>query len=181
MFCFIYKWMISRALDSYSGGPDERLRLPGVVTRHLRRCSSCSEYARLSGSFVHRLARDGSGFRGGSNDSLEEKIISALAAEPGPVRRPGRKWLPRLAVPVPALAAALVVIAVAVGIILQVIPITRAPGIEENPINELGNSLPKIEEILGSVESPIEKEMRSVGESIESAGEFLLACLNPEF
>jgi hypothetical protein len=82
-------------------------------------------------------------------------------------------------VPVPALTAALVVIVVAVGIILQVVP--TAPGTGENPINSLGNSLPKLEDILGSVESPIEKEMRSVGESIESAGEFLLACLKPEF
>lgn len=179
MFCFIYKWMISRALDSYSGGPGEKLRLPGVVTRHMRRCSSCGEFARLSGSFVHRLVQDGPGFLGGSNEPLDEKIISALAAEPRPVRRPRRKWLPRLSVPVPALAAALAVIVVAMGIILRVVP--TAPGISENPINDLGKSLPKLEEILGSVESPIEKEMRSVGESIESAGEFLLACLKPEF
>lgn len=179
MFCFIYKWMISRAFDSYSGGPGEKLRLPGVVIRHMRRCSSCGEFARLSSSFVHRLVQDGPGFLGGSNEPLDDKIISALFVEPAPVRRPRRQWLPRFAVPVPALAAALVVIVVAVAIILQVT--STAPGRGENPFNDLGNSLPKFEEILGSVESPIEKEMRSVGESIESAGEFLLAFLKPEF
>ncbi|UCH96786.1 MAG: hypothetical protein JSV88_08010 [Candidatus Aminicenantes bacterium] len=172
MFCFIYKWMISWALDSGK-------RLPGAVNRHIGRCSGCREFARYSGSLATRLTRDAPGFlQTGyeTHDTLNIKITSVLDAKSSPKLTPGRRFNFR---PIPALAAALVVLAVAIGIIFQVIPLT-GPGPGENSIDKLRESAPVKNplQVIQQVESPIESEMRSLGQSLNSAAEFLVSCLD---
>ena len=172
MFCFIYKWMISWALDSDKA-------LPGVVNRHIDRCGTCREFARLSGPLATRLTQDAPGFLQKNHDTngrLNIKITSALDTKtPTQLTRPQRfNFLPK-----PALAAALVLVVVAIAVILQVIPFT-APAPEEPSIDDLPKSVTVKNplRILEKVESPIEAEMRSLGQSINSAAKFLVSRLD---
>ena len=171
MFCFIYKWIISWALDSGKG-------LPGAANHHIGRCSGCREYTRLSGLLATRLSQDAPGFlqRGhDSYDTLNIKITSALDAKSPPQLTPMRRFY---FMPKPALAAALVVLAVAIAVIFQVIPFT-APGTGERSINDLSESIVKNPlKVIEQVESPIESEIRSLGQSINSAAKFLVSRLD---
>jgi hypothetical protein len=172
MFCFIYKWMISWALDSGN-------RLPGAANRHIDRCSPCREFARLSGFLAARLTQDASGFLQKSHDSddwLNIKISSALDKKTPTqlTRRQRFNFMPK-----PALAAALVVLAVAIAVIFRVIPFTTPPP-GENSINDFSKSVivKNPLQVLQQVESPIESEMRSLGHSINSAAKFLVSRLD---
>lgn len=173
MFCFIYKWMISWALDSDK-------RPPGIVNRHIDRCGACREFARLSGSLATRLTQDAPGFLQKNHDTydwLNIKITSALDAKTPTqlTRRQRFNFMPK-----PALAAAaLVLLAVAIAVILKVIPFT-APAPVERSIDDLPKSVTVKNplQIIEKVESPIEAEMRSLGQSINSAAKFLVSRLD---
>lgn len=176
MFCFFHKWFISRTLDVGN-------RLPGFVSRHLGHCRECRDFYRLSGSLAPRLSHDAAEFLLERKDLLDERINSALASrrEPEQNREPvfNRRRTPLFA-PVPLLAAALLVLAVAIGLILQTIP-PGTTGNDQNPFSSLSEirlgktSLP---EIIGRVESPIESEMTGLKQTVNSATEFLLSCLD---
>ena len=172
MFCFVYKWIISWKLDSGKG-------LPGVVNRHIDRCGNCREFARLSGFLATRLKQDAPGFlqrNHDTNDSLNIKIASALETNTPTqlTRKPRFNFMLK-----PALAAALVVLAVAIAAIFQVIPF-NAPAPGERSIKDLSESVTVKAplQILEKVESPIESEMRSLGQSINSAAKFLVSRLD---
>ena len=170
MFCFIYRWMISQALDS---GKDSA----GVVTRHIQHCSACRNFYRLSQSLNHKLVREAPGFLRESNDTLNEKIISALDTRPAP-----RLTKRRIRLPIPALAAALVVVAVTVGILFQTIPVNvNTSSTNENPLNfltEFDITHISLKDMMGRVKSPMESEMLYLKQSITSASEFLISCLD---
>lgn len=170
MFCFIYKWMVSRSHDP--GKP-----LSGLAARHIDRCSECRDFARFSQSLSAGLRRDAQEFLRGSDDSLDEKITAALTAKPVPRRIPRRRYLP-----VPALVAALAIILVALAVLFQVIP-EKTPG----PGNPFTVGLPGsldttnvLQDIVGRVESHIETEMRSLEQSVKSAAQSLLSGLDPK-
>jgi predicted anti-sigma-YlaC factor YlaD len=169
MFCSIYKWMISWALDSGKS-------LPGLVDRHIRHCESCREFARVSGALTARLVREVPGFLRERHDPLKEKIISALAEKPEPKLSYGRRFNFRL---LPALAAAVVVVVLLIGIVFQVIP--PAPSHTDGPaFNDLSEAVADkmpLQDLAGGVESPMETEMFSLEQSISSATEFLVSCL----
>jgi hypothetical protein len=172
MFCFIYKWMISWALDSGKG-------LPGPANRHIDRCGSCREFARLSGFLAARLTQDAPGFLQKNHDTydwLNIKITSALDTKT-PTQLTQRKRFNFM--PKPALAAALVLVAVIIAVIFQVIPFT-APTPVERSINDLSESVTVKNplKVIQQVESPIETEMRSLGQSINSAAKFLVSRLD---
>lgn len=172
MFCFIYKWIISWALDSGKG-------LPGAVNSHIDRCSSCREFVRLYGFLAARLIQDAPGFLQSGHDTpnmLNIKITSALDTKT-PTQLPRR---PRFNFMLkPALAAALLVLVVTIAVIFQVIPFT-APSPGERPINDLSKSvtIKNPLQVIQQVESPIESEMRSLGQSINSAAKFLISRLD---
>jgi hypothetical protein len=172
MVCFIYRWMISQALDSGKG-------LTGMVTRHIHHCKACGDFYRLSQSLNHILIQEASGFLSKRHDTLNEKIISALDTKPTPTPQWTKR---RIRLPIPAFAAALVVLAVATGIILQVIPVNvNTPRSNENLLNALSEfdiANISLKEIIGRVESPIETEMVDLKQSITSAAEFLISCLD---
>jgi len=172
MFCFIYKWIISWVLDSGK-------ELPGAAKRHIDRCSNCREFARLSGFLAARLTKDASGFLQKNHDTnewLNIKISSALDTKtPTHSTRKHRfNFMQK-----PALAAALVLVAVVIAVIFLVIPFT-APTPNGPPLNELSNPVivKNPLKVIKQVESPIESEMRSLGNSINSAAKFLVSCLD---
>ena len=172
MICFIYKWIISWVLDSGK-------ELPGAVTRHIDRCGSCREFARVSGSLAARLTRDAPGFLQKNHDTnewLNIKISSALDTKTPTysIRKQRFNFMPKL-----ALTAALVLIAVITAVIFLAIPFTT-PTPAEPSINELSNPVTAENplKIIQQVESPIESEMHSLGKSLNSAAKFLVSCLD---
>jgi hypothetical protein len=112
-----------------------------------------------------------------SSDALNEKIITALVTTPVPSSGSVRR---RVRLPVPALAAGLVVLVVTIGIIFQVGP-GRVPEVGEGTASSLEAfdfdkiSLP---EILERVESPIEVEMDNLKQSMKSAAEFISSVVD---
>jgi len=174
MVCFIYKWFISRALDLGQG-------LPGFVTRHIHRCKTCREFSHLSEMLNQGLVKGASQFLRESkrDDSLNEKILSALAAKPGLVL-PKRRTFLSAAFPVPVLAAAVVVLVATIGIILQTIP-SRVLNTGQdlmNGLSEFGIKKTSLQDIVGRVESPLEAEMQELKQSVNSAAEFLISNLD---
>lgn len=167
MFCFIYKWLISRALDTGKG-------LSAAVHGHLHHCPNCRDFARLSEVLSRRLVQDAAALLQEKRETLDERVTAALARKPKP-SLPGRRTL----VPLPAFATVLVVLAAAVGLIL----LTFSPAAKDNPIESLsefrlsGTSLPAI---VSRVESPIEAEMHELRQSVKSAADFLVSCLDIE-
>ncbi|MCP5105644.1 MAG: hypothetical protein GY950_19815, partial [bacterium] len=150
--------------------------MPRFVTRHINRCGACRDFAALSGSLSSRLVRDAEAILQGSNESLEERIISALEEKPRVQRLPRRHYLP-----LPALAAALVVVAAALGVIFQVIPFTTPGNSSEYNMSDLPrpvNVNNVLQNIAGRVESPIESEMASLEKTVKSAAEHLLTDLD---
>jgi hypothetical protein len=174
MFCFINKWLISRSLDLGK-------RLPALVTRHLGHCRSCREFYRLSESISRRLSREAAEFIRKRDNRLNEKILSALTAKSTPRLAPRFPRFPRFRPwPIPILAAASVVLVVAIGIVILTTP-TAAPLIDKNPLDELsqlGIARTPLPEIAARLESPIDSEMQELRQSIRSASDFLLSCLD---
>ncbi len=177
MLCIIHKWFVSRSLDTGK-------KLPGFVSSHLRHCGGCRNFYHLSGSLSRRLARDGEVYLRERDEILNERINSALTAKPEPVVVKKRN---PMQIFVPAFAAALFVLVVAMGIILQNTK-ARAPGANPNPLNGLAKLVPgetiSLPEIAGRVQSPMESEMTGLKQSVGSAAKFLISCLdikiNPE-
>ena len=174
MFCFIYKWFISRALDLGKG-------LPGFVTRHVQHCKTCREFSHLSQMLNRELVREAPQFLPQSkrDDSLNEKILTVLAAKPRPAasKKRRRLWSP---FPVPALAAAVVVLVVTIGIIWQTIP-SRVPNTGGEIVNDLSEfriTSVSWQDMVGGVESPLETEMKELKQSVNSAAEFLISNLD---
>lgn len=162
MFCSIYKWYISRALDS--GKP-----LPNTVGRHIRRCASCREFAQFSESLKNRCVKDVPGFLDSYKEELNEKIISVLATQPEPKSAPRRK--PAL---VPVLAAASALLVISIGIVWLVLPSSNKIT-PLNQLSQLGISKTSFENVLVKVDSPFEEELVELKQTLQSTAGFLLS------
>ena len=165
MFCPLYKWHISQALDS--GKP-----IAGLVKRHIRRCASCREFAHFCESLRQRLDHDKLDLIKSFNKRVDEKIIASLDKKPEPRTVPHRK-----AILVPVVTATLLIMAVALGIILlktpqsnEIRPLTRLPAfnIPEAPL----------ESVLAKIESPMDEEINNLKQTVKSTGEYLISCLD---
>lgn len=167
MFCSIYKWYISRALDS--GKP-----LSGPVGRHIRRCASCREFAQFSESLENRCVKDVPGFLDSYNKELNEKIISVLTTQPAPKSAPRRK--PAL---VPVLTAASALLVISIGIVWLVLP-SSDEITPFNQLSQLGISKTSFENVLVKIDSPFEEELFELKQTLKSTADFLLSRINIE-
>lgn len=176
MFCFLYKWMISRARDLGR-------ELSGPVTNHIRRCRACREFDRFSQSLAGRFARGLPGFVRNNNHILEEKIIAGLAAKPA-TELPRKRHLLPLPTPALPLAAALVILVVTSGIILLQIISPSPPGSIGNSKAFMDGFTPSASlrvpfiGIVRHVESSVEAEMRGLEKTVKSAAKHLASCLD---
>ena len=173
MFCLIYRWMISWALDSGKS-------LPRWVNHHMRHCEDCREFSRVSRDLTARLVREAPGFTRESHDSLKEKIIANLN-EKSPAglspRYPQHSLNFRL---LPAFAAVILVGVIVIGIAFRVIPLapTKTTGSAFTGLPESRVIKMPLQGLANGVESPIETEMHSLGQSLSAATEFLVSCLD---
>jgi hypothetical protein len=162
MFCSIYKWYISRSLDSGKS-------LPTLVSRHIRRCASCRQFAQFSESLENRLVKEVPGFLDGYDESLNGKILSTLARQPEPKRATKRR--PAL---IPVLAAASAVLVISIAIVWLSLPSSG----RITPLNQLAQlriSKASFENALVKIDSPYEEELTELKQTLKSTADFLLS------
>ena len=106
MFCSVYKWLISQALDS-----GKNVSKP--VSRHLRHCSSCREFAAFCGELKEKATQEKIDFLDKADEALNKKIISSLAKDTATSEAISRKPFLR-----PVLAAASMALIIFSGIFM---------------------------------------------------------------
>lgn len=164
MPCFLYKWNISRALDT--GKPLSRL-----TKRHLGGCASCREFSRLGREMERRLSGEAAGLED-RTPGIEERVRQAMAGlGPGP-SAPERR--PRALFLRPALAAALLLAAAGVGVIWVTRP--RSAGLPPlAPLLDLETRRASLVSVLEKAESPYQKEIQGIKRTLQSTADFLAA------
>jgi hypothetical protein len=170
MFCSIYKWKISQAMDSGK-------TISRKVHAHMQRCDSCREYAELCTSLKPRSIQDKRSILEKFDKSLNEKIMSSIPEIPeretDASRKASRQIFPfRRPTLVPSLAVALTVLAVAVGIIFLALPSTKQVPVLEQISALVSAASP--EDVLSRVENPLEKEYTGLKQTFESTGKYLI-------
>ncbi len=164
MFCSIYKWLISQALES--GKPAASL-----VRRHLRRCASCREFALFSDSLEKRSAQDLNEVLKGYDEALDKKILLKLSKSPEQEESRSRK-----PVLIPSVAAAAALLVLTISIIWLTAPKSSQPNLLES-IYEFDINQTSLENKIVSIESPLVEEIKGLRETLNSTAKFLVSCL----
>jgi hypothetical protein len=171
MLCALSRWMISRAEDTGK-------RLPRIAERHILRCPGCGGYARDSASLTSRLRAERAAWLAAVHDF---PAPAGFDGEPSPAGPASSR--PRFALrPLPAAAAALVVVAGAL-VLSQIVLKAPAPTVEEraaamDAVRSLSAAPRELPEIIGEAESPLVMERRILERSVSSALEYLQDRLN---
>ena len=166
MFCSIYKWLISQALDS-----GKNVSKP--VSRHLHHCSSCREFAAFCGELKKKTIQEKSYFLDRTEKALNKKIISALAKDTAPNKTLSRKPFLR-----PVLAAASLALIIFSGIFIFN-TINKDRSTSSGSLFSLSAVDVPFENVLGKIDSPLQEEILSLKETMKIASEFLYACVDP--
>jgi len=165
MFCSLYKWYISQALDS-------KKTIPGPVNHHLRRCSSCQEFAKLCESLEDTPVQDRTALPKKQTQALNEKIISALEKESRPKPTPSRR-----PVLIPVLSATLALLVISVGIIW----LTAFNSNKMTPfdyLSEFKNARASLGNAFVKIDSPYEEEILELKEAVQSTTKYLISCFD---
>lgn len=164
MFCSVYKWKISRALDS--GKP-----LSGRVRRHLDLCSSCREFKRLSEEAGRRLSEDAVALLERAEASLGQRIIASLDIRTElPPSQKSRLFRP-------ALATASALAMLSIGLIW----LATSRSHKTSALDSLfAFDEPRVylETALQKAESPYQQEILELEQVIKSATDFFKASLD---
>lgn len=165
MFCPIYKWKISQAMDSGK-------TISSNVQRHMTKCDSCREYAELCTSLKPKFTQDKQAILEDFDESLNKKIMMAIPARAELGTEPRRRTLALI----PSLAAAITVLVISVSIIFLSLPRSKqTPPL--GPISALVSAASP-ENILLKVESPLEKEYTELKRAFESTSKFLISSFD---
>lgn len=165
MFCSIYKWKISQAMDS-------RKPTSGKVQKHINKCDSCREYAELCTSLKPKFTQDKKAILEEFDESLNIKIMSAIPEKQGLGSIPGRR-APAL---IPSLAAAFTVLVISISIIFLALPRSKQVPSLGQISTLVSAAFP--EDILAKVESPLEKEYTELKRTLESTSKFLISSFD---
>jgi hypothetical protein len=168
MLCSIYKWQISRALDS-------RKPPSGLVKRHLRRCASCSEFFRLGEETGGRLAEDAAALLRAADPSLGKRVLSSLDVGErvkSPAPSPPKSWGWR---PVIAAAASLTLVSISLVLVLtshhaKMPALDPAFGIEAPGVY--------LEKAIEKAGSPYAAEIQGLKQTLKSKADAIQACLD---
>ena len=174
MFCSIYKWKISQAIDS--GKPTS-----GAVQKHMNKCDSCQEYAELCTSLKPMFTQDKQSILENIDETLNKKIMSSIPELPELDSESGRKFsrqnFPfRRPVLIPSLAAAFTVLVISISIIFLALPRSKQ-GPSLGQISTLVSAASP-EDILSKLESPLEKEYAELKRTLESTSKFLISSFD---
>ena len=170
MICKITRWRISRYLDT--GRP-----LSVSAARHIHRCTACGEFLRSTRILEDKLRAEAPGFLPGSEDPLNDRILSVLPANSA-TDLPGRRRF----MTAPVLTATLVLFVVGAALLLQIgrekIPVTGED--IDFPLTTALNTGGTLPQVRIDLESPIEGEMRALAKTLTDAAQQLLDGLDLE-
>ncbi len=162
MFCSIYKWSISKALDSekpYS------LR----VQHHLAGCSSCREFMNFSELLQKKTAAAKPDLSQGYASTLPQRIMASLDTVPEPRSKRGiYQYL------VPVATSAVMILAVSVSVLFLTSPRNNS----WEPLDELlrlNQAQARLEETLNRLDSPLETEYKNLKFVVESTADYLIS------
>ena len=165
MLCFLYKWNISRALDTEK--PLSRL-----TERHLAGCESCREFSRLGREMEGRLTGEAASFLADPEPGIGEKVRQSIAGLGRAAS--AHRARPRLLSLWPALAAALLLVAAGVSIIWIARP--RPAGMPRiDPLLALETGRADLLSAMEKAESPYQKEIQGLKRTLQSTADFLAA------
>jgi len=110
-----------------------------------------------------------------NQSDLNQRLISAFKHQRTPVKSKANR---RLFIPV--FASAVVLLFVAFGVIFQLIPTSSSPsdGGSLNVVSQINFKGEVWSDYFNNLESPFQSEVNGLRESVESASEFLMACLD---
>ena len=165
MLCFLYKWNISRALDTEK--PLSRL-----TERHLAGCESCREFSRLGREMEGRLTGEAASLLSEAKAEIREKVRQSMAGlGPSPTGRTAR---PRFLSLKPALVAALLLAVVGISFIW--LARSRAAGMPSiAPLLNVETRRSEVISTLEKAESPYDKEIQGLKRVFLSTADFLAA------
>lgn len=180
MFCFVYKWMISGAMDTGR-------KMPGPVHRHIGRCESCHTFAQMGLELNARLSQDAAELINLSDTALNHRILAALETKPTPSYKFSRRNV-RFS-PLPIFTTTFALIAVLIG--LAVLTPGPAPIDTENSsiLNRIftangrtiKESKPVLPEFMAKIESPLLQEITSLKNAVVSAKDFFVTYVGEGF
>lgn len=162
MFCSIYKWSISKALDSEKPYSHR-------VQHHLEGCSSCREFMNFSELLQKKTAVAQPDFSQGYPPTLPQRIMASLDTAPEPRSKRGiYQYL------LPAATSAVMILAVSASMYFLKSP--RNNSLE--PLDELlrlNQAQASLGETLSRLDSPLETEYQSLKHAVESTTEYLIS------
>lgn len=165
MLCFIYKWNISRTLDT-------RKPLSRPTKRHLAGCESCREFSRLGEEMERRLTDDAASLLEDAKPEIREKVQRAIGetgtASAPRLSRPGLRHLR----PVLGTAVALAVIGVSFFWLVRTRS-ARMPPID--PLLKIESQRANLVSAIQKAESPYHEEIRELKKTLLTAADFLAA------
>jgi len=176
MFCFIYKWMILRNLDTGKN-------IPHAVVYHLKNCPSCRNFTHQMKSLNSKLIKESSTFALPERSALADRIIAQINSEPTPLPNYKSGFFRGKLFPAPAFAVTLLLI---LAVLMGIFFFTGDSPSSNNfysPFEEFTDlpSLTTAIQDIGNAESPMENELNLLGQSIKSAAKVLITNLDFAF
>lgn len=166
MFCWLYRLMISNAVDSAGG-------LSAAARRHIRRCTTCREFHQSCLSLGEGLRREAPILNNQSSTRLSKRVMDAVLDHGAETYKLPANWRP-------VVAAASIALAVLVGALFLASRQTEPPAPEPRRATEIP-SLTRYEiptaAWAGFVERPLAGEFKNLADNTESAVRFLVACV----
>jgi len=168
MFCWLYRFMISNAVDGDN-------RLSERMQRHIRRCAGCRGFHEMCLSLGKGLSREAD--RQGADDELPadfgRRVLAAASAQSAETYKLSI-WRSR-----PVIAAACIAVAALLGTLFLTLNQNEPPAPEPQRLggiyNLIDEDLPKA--WAGFVKKPLTDEIENLTEGTESAVRFLVACV----
>ena len=166
MFCWLFRLMISSAIDADRG-------LPRVVKGHIGRCRRCREFHRDCSLMAEQLGASTTAPGGDFSRRMRRRVLAEISRAGATAPRFRVRWAP-------VLAAACIAIALFAGLIfygahqgqLQPTPARFGLGlaglIEDTPPSAW----------VAVVEEPIASEIENLAGEAESAVRFLVTCVS---
>jgi len=171
MFCWLYRFMISSALDA--GG-----ELSAATQRHIENCGDCRGFHQMCLWLSEGLTREAAR-RDGDDELSADFGRRVLAAAPATRHRRAERFALPIRWSRPALAAACIAVAALIGVLFMTSspnePPVAAPARIDGLYKLMGDGHPTA--WAGLVEKPLADEIENLAQDTESAVRFLVACV----
>ncbi len=165
MFCSIYKWLISQALDS-------RKPLSDSLSKHINHCASCQEFVELHRSLMDGRVKDLPCLPEEKETALGDSIVSAINMSPEPKQAPTR----RIAL-IPVFVSSLVLVVVVTSIYLLTVPRPNPKNFLDS-LAEINSTISTFENRLERMDSPLDAEYADLKQTMKSTTEFFASYLD---